>query len=95
MENLVCLGCRNKLKLWIIERKAYAPLEYDTYSEAIVASETKDDARRIHPNGYCEVSDDDDGYYTWTKYDNVKCTMIGIAASDIKRGVILSSFHAG
>lgn len=75
MKNLECLGCRNKLKLWIIERKAYAPLEYDTYSEAIVAAETEEDARHIHPNS--------------------KATLIGIAASNIERGVILSSFHAG
>jgi hypothetical protein len=94
MENLECLGCRNKLKLWVIEQKDYDFIEYDTYSEAIVAAETEEDARHIHPNGKV-YTDEIDDTGTWTTYDNVKATLIGIAASDIKRGVILSSFHAG
>jgi ubiquitin C-terminal hydrolase len=95
MENLECLGCRNNLKLWIIARKAYAPLEYDTYESAVVCAKTDEYARRIHPNGRGEYIEDVDESGTWTTYDNVKATLIGIAASNIERGVILSSFHAG
>jgi hypothetical protein len=94
MENLECLGCKNKLKLWVIERKDHDFIIYDTYSEAIVAAENESDARHIHPNGKV-YTDEIDDTGTWTTYDNVKATLIGIAASNINRGVILSSFHDG
>jgi hypothetical protein len=95
MKKLVCLGCRKKLKLWIIERKEYDFIEYDTYESALVAAETEEDARRIHPNCNCPYIEDIDTTGTWTNYENVKATLIGIAAADIKRGVLLSDFHAG
>lgn len=95
MENLVCLGCKNKLKLWVVERKDYDFIEYDTYSEAIVCAKTVEYARRIHPNGKGECIEVVDDSGTWTTYNNIKATLIGIAAEGIERGVILSSFHAG
>lgn len=95
MENLECLGCRNKLKLWVIERKDKHSGGYDTYENAVVAAENEEIARNIHPNCYQFLDDADYDSATWTHYGNVKATLIGIAASDIKRGVILSSFHEG
>lgn len=100
MENLECLGCRNKLKLWLIERKDYK-VEYDTYEAAIVVAENENVARNIHPSGKGFLDDLEAGsshidpYSDWVVFDNVKATLIGLAAWGSKRGVLLSSFHAG
>ena len=65
---------------------------YDTYSDAVVAAETEDEARKIHPSGE-DVDKDYD--FTWTTPDNVQVSYLGEAAPNISKGVICASFHAG
>jgi len=64
---------------------------YDTYDSAVVAAESEEEARNIHPYGNWENRLD--AWCTYPRDVNVKC--IGIAANHITRGVILASFNAG
>lgn len=62
---------------------------YDTYDSCIVAAETEDEARNIHPlSGW--------GSRTWArKPEYVKVELLGIAVPGTEPGVILASFNAG
>jgi hypothetical protein len=71
---------------------------YDTYSDAVVAAWTEDEARNIRPDG--SLISDPPGYegrisYDWTDdIRDVTAELIGLAVPGIK-GVICASFHAG
>jgi len=81
---------------------------YDTYDAAIVAAETPDSARRMHPDGAHLWSDDLKGWVIeggqktnrnraddWINdISRVTVTHIGEAAPGVHR-VVLSSFNAG
>jgi hypothetical protein len=65
--------------------------DYDTFDSAIVAAESDEDARRMHPGG-----DYDEPGRTWTAdQSKVQVELIGIAKEDTKAGVVLASFNAG
>jgi len=67
---------------------------YDTYDSCIVAAESEEEARQIHPGGYPNWGDSFGG--TWARNPkNVQVEFIGVAASHIKAGVVLASFNAG
>ncbi len=67
---------------------------YDTYSDAIVAAETPEDAKLIHPGGYPNWKDDSCG--TWASPDQVTVEEVGTAVETIKAGeIVCASFHAG
>ena len=86
------------MRLWLIQQSEND--DYDTYDSAIVAANTEDEAKRIHPGGW-DWNDSVDTYYTsgqgtWCKSpDAVTATCIGTAGAMIEPGVILSSFNAG
>ena len=66
---------------------------YDTYDSAIVAAESEDKAKLIHPDKHDEFGC---LYGSWcSSPDLVKVIYIGIAAEGTKPGVILASFNAG
>ncbi len=66
---------------------------YDTYNAAVVAAETEDEARMIHPSGHSLANGDP--YYVWVKDPLlVRCELIGTAVENGPR-VILASFCAG
>jgi hypothetical protein len=83
------------MKLWLL--KQFESNGYDTYDSMVVAAETEDDARLIHPSigwqnktGWPTVYDD------WAKTpDQVKVTLIGEAVDGTEPGAILRSFNAG
>ena len=62
---------------------------YDTYDSAIVAAFSEEEARNIHP------AEDWGSQHTWADPEEVTVTYIGIAATDLEKGVVLSSFNAG
>lgn len=64
---------------------------YDVYDSAVVAAETEDDARAIHPDGYNGPY----GRSTWCKPAQVKVIQIGTAYPGTPSGVICASFNAG
>lgn len=68
--------------------------EYDTYSDAIVAAWTEDEARNIHPRGYTPSWMISFSGGDWAEPKDVSVKLIGVAEQDIK-GVVLASFHAG
>ena len=70
---------------------------YDTYDSAVVAAESDEDARSIHPDG--ESIDWQNAksslYSTWAPLaSDVKVKCIGVAAPGIERGVICASYNS-
>ncbi|AQG98640.1 hypothetical protein A9R05_07435 [Burkholderia sp. KK1] len=65
---------------------------YDTFDSAVVAAESEDDARLIHPY----FRDDDWDITVWcTGPEHVEVKFLGVADPSIPRGVICASFNAG
>jgi len=71
--------------------------DYDTYSDAVVCAESEDEARNMHPMDgrplECFMHSED--MYGWTKKENVQVNYIGEAKEGLKKGLIISSYHAG
>ena len=70
----------------------------NTFDSCIVAAETEEDAKHIHPDGDWPRRDwweDKDTLSFWTHPNNVITKWIGIPNIDILRGVVLSSYNAG
>lgn len=97
------------MNLYLISQSAN--LGYDTYDCAVVAAETEDIARSIHPAS-ADALLDDKAYIAAKAYDAietasyrrrawvddpllVKVRLIGVAAEGTKQGVIVASFNAG
>ena len=93
------------MKLWLLRQEQREG--YDTYDSAIVAAETEDQARRIHPSDSYEYSEakkcfgykdsswnfNDD---SWAKdIELITVSEIGEANPDLPAGVVLASFNAG
>lgn len=67
---------------------------YDTYDSMVVAAETEEEARQIHP--YANGWDNSFGSSVWARRpDLVNVQLIGVAAPGIEAGIVLSSFNAG
>ena len=70
--------------------------EYNTYDGAIVAAESEEEARKIHPasgyntTGYSNKWDEN----TWCNISDVDVKLIGTSTDCIEKGVILASFNA-
>ena len=74
---------------------------YDTYSDAVVAAWSEEEASNIHPDGHIYGSARDHDWMGWddgvtwaADPKDVKAVFIGVAEPDIK-GVVCASFHAG
>lgn len=90
------------LKLWLLSQTVNTG--YDTYDSCVVAAETEEDAKTIHPSKYtkvCAVKANDDGRhndlgcFTWGYQEDVKAEYLGEAKDDLARGVVCASFNAG
>ncbi len=74
---------------------------YDTFDAVVVAADTEDEAKKIHPYSRVDWIDtdpwkDDALLCTWASSpDNVTAKCIGEAAAGTSAGVILASFNAG
>lgn len=75
---------------------------YDTYSALVVCAESEESARLIHPRQHLYDLYLGDGLRkmwqdsSWcSSPEHVKVEYLGEAADNIKRGIILESFHAG
>lgn len=78
------------MKLFLLTQNAN--IDYDTYDSCVVCAENKEDAVKIHPDGFTL---DWDRNGSWVTKDLVECIEIGVANPNQKEGVILSSFNAG
>ncbi len=87
------------MKLWHISQEKNNG--WDTYSDAVVAAETEDAARNIHPCVYYSKYMSSDSKYmgwdfsTWVSPSDVVVKYIGEAVEGTEAGVICASFHAG
>ncbi len=72
---------------------------YDTFSDAVVAAESCQEARQIHPNAECGLFENgqwpDWHNDSWAPPDSVVVKLLGEAVEGIEAGVICASFHAG
>lgn len=84
-----------QMKLWHISQNVNNG--YDTYSDAVVAAETEQEARMTHPSEYADSpwnGKADANYDSWCNAGQVVVVCIGQAYGDVKKGVICASFHA-
>ena len=76
------------MKLWLIYQTENTG--YDTYDSAVVAAETEDEARKIHPGGAW------DSWDAWVDFpERVSVLYLGEASDIPIARVILASFNAG
>lgn len=69
---------------------------YDTYDYAVVAAETSDEAKKIHPSKYVMEKEDWDNNDTWASSpSSVEAKLIGKALDAKFTGIVLASFNAG
>lgn len=71
--------------------------DYDTFDSAVVCAESKEEAKKINPDGSKdEITNDEENIeWDWCKLDNVQVEYIGEARKGLKRGVIVASYNAG
>lgn len=95
------------MKLYLISQKVNNG--YDTYDSAVVVSDTEDSARRISPDKYYVMEEDNEWYFkysngekrkenhdSWCELKDVSVEYIGEAGERFKAGtVIVASFNAG
>jgi hypothetical protein len=83
------------MKLWKISQTTND--DFETYDEAIVAAETEEDARRMHPGRglYWSEREQIEGRSDWVPVKDVKVEYIGEAKPETIRQVIVASFKAG
>ena len=78
------------MKLYLISQDEND--NYDTYDSAVVAARDEEDARQINPGGDWSKTK----YVSWcSSPDKVIVRLVGEAAPDVPRGLILASFNAG
>ena len=81
------------MKLWLISQNIND--DYDTYDSAVVAAETEDAARDIHPRGEWPETKYDGAWVSWDKRHLVNVEELGDGGPHWRPGVILASFNAG
>lgn len=67
--------------------------DYDTYDSAVVAANTEEEARLIHPSRGLDWDGKNIAYAGWCDSKYVEVDFIG--NTDREKGVILTSFNAG
>jgi len=73
---------------------------YDTYDSDIVCAESEDEARMIHParrffDDYKEWDGKDEEFSMWCAAKDVQVEIIGTAANNLPKGVVIASYNAG
>jgi hypothetical protein len=81
------------MKLWLISQEVYKG--YDTFDSAVVAAETEEEAKMIHPADGLPL-DTERFWDGWADTaDEVSCELLGEAKPGTESGVICASFNAG
>lgn len=86
------------MNLYLISQEAND--NCDTYDSAVVAAESEEAARMIHPSSiWEELGTNWDGksndYDSWVNADQVSVQLIGMAKEGTQASVICASFNAG
>jgi hypothetical protein len=95
----------------IYKVEQYINNDYDTYDSFVVIAETEQEARETPPSPFTTHHHDGEWYGSfdgggeywrdgqdWVEFDQIDkliVTMIGIAAEDQHKGVVVASFNAG
>lgn len=83
--------------LWKISQDVNT--DWDTYESAVVAAQTEDEARNIHPDPHGDFTLCEEVHPrpcgSWCARQDVKVEMIGRALKGINAGIIVASFKAG
>lgn len=77
------------MKLYLISR--IGTTRWDEYDSAVVAAESEEDAKNIHPDRCSAVGESE--FDTWVPTDKIDVKYLG--ETEEKRGVICASFNAG
>ena len=81
-----------QMKLWLIKQEVN--INYDSFDSAVVAAETEEEARNIHPKESWGIRLHNEwDVMSWCKKEDVEIEYIG--ETDKPKGVILASFNAG
>lgn len=90
------------MKLWRISQEENCG--FDSYDSAVVAAETEQEAKLMHPDGDSVIGfPDSDPYRSWVSDSEswvsdselVTCEYLGDAKDGTPSGVICASFNAG
>lgn len=92
-----------QLRLWLLSANTRG---HDVYKSAVVAAESEEEAKLIHPgknigirwsDAQCEwVNSQDAADYAWARHpDLVTAREIGVAAPGVEAGVIIADFLNG
>lgn len=88
------------MKLWLLSQGDHNG--YDTFDSMVVAAETEQEARLIHPTETWVFTKEIQGYdywkndFTWASSpESVEVKLIGEAVEGTAKGIILASFNAG
>lgn len=82
------------MNLYLIKRTD--KINRDEYDSAVVAAETEEQARKIHPKKNYDPNIEGEWYKNqWVDEDSVVVELIGMAKPYTKPGVICASFNAG
>ena len=73
---------------------------YDTYDSCVIAAETEEQAKHMHPSSYENnekwYENQEEKFGVWTLPKNINAELIGIASDNIQQPrVICTSFNAG
>ena len=91
------------MKLWLLSQNHNNG--YDTYDSAVVAAETEDEAKAIHPGGADKIWNGTgwaykeggfvSSYDSWAPLQHISIINIGEAVADTPTGILCASFNAG
>ncbi len=82
------------MKLWKLTQSEHRG--WDTYDTCIVAAESEEEAKQIHPNDISTLPWETMAYHCWASIPEfVQAELIGEAVEGTREGVILASFNAG
>ena len=80
------------MKLWLLTQIAVRG--YDTYDSCVVAAETEEAAKQIHPTG--NPIGPEAGFFDWpTTSEQVSAVYLGEGDNGMPAGAICASFNAG
>ena len=82
------------MKLWKISQCVND--DYDTFDSAVVAAETEDEAKHMHPSAKTDGgSGVPDATWGWAPPDRRTVEYIGEAKAGTQKDVVCASFNAG
>lgn len=83
------------MKLWLLTQKINNC--YDTFDSCVVAADTEEEARKIHPGLKWRTVEDITEWYNrdWVKPEDVIVEYIGTTDRIFDKPVICASFNAG